>query len=89
VTVNENADPDVRRDILLAVKKIVPDTWHYQHSEGNSPAHVKSSLAGHSVALIIEAGRLQLGTWQGVYFCEFDGPRTRKVYLKILPSQEK
>ncbi|MCP2519184.1 secondary thiamine-phosphate synthase enzyme YjbQ [SCandidatus Aminicenantes bacterium Aminicenantia_JdfR_composite] len=84
ITINENADPSVKRDILMAINKLIPYTWEYQHSEGNSPAHIKSSIIGQSVSLIIENGRLVLGTWQGIFFCEFDGPRTRKVYVKIL-----
>jgi secondary thiamine-phosphate synthase enzyme len=84
VTINENADPTVRQDVLMTLKKAVPDALPYAHSEGNSPAHVKASLVGSSVTLIIEDGRLALGTWQGIYFCEFDGPRRRKVYLKII-----
>ena len=78
VTINENADPDVVTDMLAALGKMVPDL-HYRHSEGNSPAHVKSSLVGCSITVPISEGRLCLGTWQGIYFCEFDGPRTRKV----------
>lgn len=84
VTINENADPTVREDILMTLKKVVPDALPYAHSEGNSPAHVKSSLVGASVAIPVEDGRLALGTWQGVFFCEFDGPRRRRVYIKIL-----
>jgi secondary thiamine-phosphate synthase enzyme len=83
VTVNENADPDVKADLLMTLRRIVPDSLSYTHAEGNSPAHVKSTLVGSSVSLIIEGGRLQLGTWQGIFLCEFDGPRTRKVWVKI------
>jgi secondary thiamine-phosphate synthase enzyme len=83
VTINENADPDVTEDILLALKKIVPDALSWKHSEGNSPAHVKASLVGSSVTVIIESGRPMLGTWQGIFFCEFDGPRSRRVYIQI------
>jgi len=83
VTVNENADPDVRADLLMTLRRIVPDALPYAHGEGNSPAHVKASLVGSSVGLIVEDGRLQLGTWQGVFFCEFDGPRTRKVWVQV------
>jgi secondary thiamine-phosphate synthase enzyme len=86
LTINENADPSVRQDLLMMLKKAVPDALAYAHTEGNAPAHVKASLVGSSVWLIIEDGRLALGTWQGVYFCEFDGPRRRKVYLKIIPG---
>jgi len=85
VTINENADPTVRQDILMALRKAVPDSLPYDHSEGNSPAHVKSSLVGASVTLLVEDGRLDLGTWQGIFFCEFDGPRRRHVYVKIFP----
>jgi len=84
VTVNENADPDVRADIAMTLRKIVPDTLPYTHGEGNAPAHVKASLVGSSAALIVEGGRLRLGTWQAVYFCEFDGPRTRKAWVQVL-----
>lgn len=83
VTINENADPSVKKDIITILKKIVPDSLPYSHSEGNSPAHIKASLVGSSVSLIMENGELVLGTWQGIFFCEFDGPRSRKVYLKI------
>jgi len=84
VTVNENADPDVRADLAMTLKRIVPEALPYAHAEGNSPAHVKASLVGSSATLIVEGGRLQLGTWQGIYFCEFDGPRTRKVWIQII-----
>ena len=84
ITVNENADPDVRADLLMTLRRIVPDTLPYAHAEGNSPAHVKAALVGSSVSLIVEDGRLRLGTWQGVFFCEFDGPRTRKVWIQIV-----
>jgi len=81
ITINENADPDVTADIGEALEKAVP--WHaaYHHSEGNAAAHVKASLLGSSVQVLVENGRLQLGTWQAVYFCEFDGPRTRNVWV--------
>ena len=85
VTINENADPDVVTDMLAALGKMVPDL-HYRHSEGNSPAHVKSSLVGCSIMVPISEGRLCLGTWQGIYFCEFDGPRTRKVWVNLVGS---
>jgi len=84
-TINENADPTVRQDILMALRKAVPDSLPYDHSEGNSPAHIKSSLVGASITLLVENGRLALGTWQGIFFCEFDGPRRRHVYVKVLP----
>lgn len=83
VTINENADPSVKEDILMTMKKIVPDSLPYRHSEGNSPAHVKACLTGSSVNIIIEKGEPSLGTWQGIFFCEFDGPRNRTVYVKI------
>ena len=81
ITINENADPSVKNDILMALKTMVPDSLPYTHAEGNSPAHVKASLMGPSVQILIERGRLVLGAWQGVYFCEFDGPRTRRVHV--------
>lgn len=84
ITINENADPDVVTDILKEVNKIVPFNDGYRHMEGNSAAHIKASLFGFSVQVIVEEGRLQLGTWQGIYFCEFDGPRSRKAYVKIM-----
>jgi secondary thiamine-phosphate synthase enzyme len=84
ITINENADPDVTRDILMHLDKLVPTSREFRHSEGNSDAHIKASLMGSSVTVIVSAGRLMLGTWQGIYFCEFDGPRSRKVWLKIL-----
>jgi len=82
VTINESADPSVKEDILMTLRKIVPDSLPYRHSEGNSPAHVKASLIGSSVKIIIEEGQLSLGTWQGIFFCEFDGPRNRRVFIK-------
>jgi len=82
VTINENADPSVKEDLLMTMKKLVPNSLSYKHLEGNSPAHVKASLLGSSINLIIEEGRLSLGIWQGVFFCEFDGPRRRKVCIK-------
>jgi len=84
VTINENSDPDVKADILMALRTFVPDALPYAHAEGNSPAHVKSSLVGSSVTVMVEDARLQLGTWQGVCLCEFDGPRTRQVWVKII-----
>ena len=84
VTINENADPDVVHDILKEKNKIVPFNDSYLHMEGNSAAHIKASLFGFSQQVIIEDGRLVLGTWQGIYFCEFDGPRRRQVYVKII-----
>ncbi len=84
VTINENADPDVPRDILAALDRAVPLSAGYRHVEGNSAAHVKSSLVGASEMVIVENGRLVLGTWQSIFFCEFDGPRTRKVMIKFI-----
>lgn len=84
LTINEGADPAVKRDILEVINKIVPWSFDYRHLEGNSPAHIKASLMGSSVTVIVEDGRLCLGTWQRVFFCEFDGPRTRSVWLKFL-----
>ncbi len=84
VTINENADPDVVRDFTTEIGKIVPWEDGYHHMEGNSAAHLKSSMIGFSELVIIEDGRPVLGTWQGIYFCEYDGPRNRKVYIKML-----
>lgn len=84
VTINENADPDVMRDIVYEMNKIVPHQDNYQHMEGNSAGHIKSSLFGPSLTLIITEGRLLLGTWQSVFFCEFDGPRYRRVFVKVI-----
>jgi secondary thiamine-phosphate synthase enzyme len=84
VTINENADPDVLCDIISALEKAVPQNNSYRHSEGNSPAHVKSSLVGVSETVLIEQGRLVLGIWHSIFFCEFDGPRSRKVFIKII-----
>ena len=86
VTINENADPSVVRDMLMELEKIVPFDDHYAHREGNSAAHIKASLMGHSVQLVVDAGRLILGTWQGIYFCEFDGPRRRSVQVQVSSS---
>ena len=86
VTINENADPDVPSDILAALDRAVPFSANYRHAEGNSAAHVKSSMVGASELIIIEKGRLVLGTWQSIFFCEFDGPRTRKVFISIISS---
>jgi secondary thiamine-phosphate synthase enzyme len=85
VAINENADPDVKRDILFALERAVPNTG-FDHIEGNSDAHTKAVMTGSSVNVIIENSRLLLGTWQSVYFCEFDGPRERKVFVKIIIS---
>lgn len=84
VTINENADPDVTRDLSRELDKIVPWEDGYRHAEGNSAAHLKASFFGSTVTIPISSGRLALGTWQGVYFCEFDGPRARNVYIQII-----
>jgi len=85
VTINENADPDVAQDILRMVDSLIPFEAGYRHTEGNSAAHIKSSLVGESIQVIVEGGRLRLGTWQGIYFAEFDGPRSRKVWVSFSP----
>lgn len=82
VTINESADPAVARDITVNMRKLVPRSGDYRHMEGNSDAHIKSSLFGPEQLLIVEKGEIQLGTWQGIYFCEFDGPRSRKLWVK-------
>jgi secondary thiamine-phosphate synthase enzyme len=84
VTINEGADPSVVSDILKEMNKVIPFNDNYSHMEGNSAAHIKSSLVGPSLSIIIENGRPKLGTWQSVFFCEFDGPRQRKVWIKII-----
>ena len=84
VTINENADPDVVRDFTMEINKIVPWEDGYHHMEGNSAAHLKSSMIGFSEQVLVEDGRLILGVWQGIYFCEYDGPRRRKVYVKVM-----
>jgi len=84
VTINESADPSVKSDILKVINKVIPWEAGYRHMEGNSPAHIKSTLVGASELIAVEKGRLVLGTWQGVFFCEFDGPRTRKVHVTFL-----
>ena len=86
ITINENADPDVVRDLIFALEKTYPDRAEFRHSEGNSAAHLKASVIGNSATVIIRDGRLLLGTWQGIYFCEFDGPRTRRFYVEILEA---
>lgn len=83
VTVNENADPDVQHDLLIALEKAFPDRPEFLHSEGNSAAHAKSSCVGVSEQLIVKGGSLLLGTWQGIYFCEFDGPRRRRFFVQV------
>jgi len=86
VTINENADPDVVRDMIMETSKIVPLSDGYRHAEGNSAAHIKASFFGSSELVIISAGELVFGTWQSLFFCEFDGPRTRKVFVQITGS---
>ncbi|MDR2044656.1 MAG: secondary thiamine-phosphate synthase enzyme YjbQ [Clostridium sp.] len=87
VTINENADPDVVRDLLLGLDQAFPDRREFRHAEGNSAAHLKASAIGSSATVMVGGGRLILGTWQGVYFCEFDPPRSRKFYVKILGGE--
>jgi secondary thiamine-phosphate synthase enzyme len=84
VTINENADPSVIGDILMVLNKIIRADEPYRHAEGNSPAHIKATLTGSTVTLLVDSGRLVLGTWQGIFFCEYDGPRTRQVKIKFL-----
>jgi secondary thiamine-phosphate synthase enzyme len=84
ITINENADPDVTRDIIVTLDKLIPVKGDYMHFEGNSHAHLKASYMGSSATVIIEDGNLLTGTWQGIYFCEFDGPRNRNVYIKVI-----
>ena len=84
ITINENADPDVRADMLMKLSELVQKDRRFSHSEGNSDAHIKASLMGFSVTVPVEKGKLLLGIWQGIYFCEFDGPRSRKVLIKIV-----
>ena len=83
ITINENADPAVRRDMLVELNKIVPQRDYFTHIEGNSAAHIKASLIGSAVTVPVENGKLALGTWQGIYICEFDGPREREVWIQV------
>jgi len=87
VTINENADPDVTADMAAVLDRAVPWEGGYRHFEGNSAAHVKAGLMGSSLQVIVSAGKLQLGTWQSLYFCEFDGPRTREVWVKGISAE--
>ena len=87
VTINENADPDVPRDILTQLEKMIPQQSNYLHSEGNSAAHIKASIFGVSQTVLVEGGKLVLGTWQSIFFCEFDGPRDRQVFVKMIPGR--
>ena len=88
VTINENADSDVVRDILYQLDKVIPQHNNYHHGEGNSAAHIKALISGSSLQVIVENGRLVLGTWQGIYFCEYDGPRTRSVLIKLIGDSD-
>ncbi len=84
ITINEHADPSVKEDILMMLDKLVPAGLRYQHAEGNAHAHIRASLLGHSVTVPIEDGKLALGTWQGIFFCECDGPRQREVWITLI-----
>ena len=84
ITINENSDPDVVRDLLLGLNKAFPDRSEFKHYEGNSAAHLKASSIGAGETIIVDNGKLALGTWQGIYFCEFDPPRSRKFYVKVI-----
>jgi secondary thiamine-phosphate synthase enzyme len=86
LTINENADPSVQQDIVNTLSRVIPQGRDYTHSEGNSDSHIKSSLLGSSLSIFIETGELCLGTWQGIYFCESDGPRQREVWIKLVGS---
>lgn len=88
VTINENADPDVPADLLAVLSRLVPEGAGYAHAEGNADAHVKASLMGSSVAVPVENGDLALGTWQGIFFCEFDGPRRRKAWVETVKNSD-
>jgi len=87
ITINENADPAVSRDIVMVLTKIVPSQGAYQHLEGNAPAHIKASMIGFSQTVIVASGKLVLGTWQAIFFCEFDGPRSRKVHVNVMKAE--
>jgi len=86
ILINENADPSVRKDIIEFLEKNIPKGRNYHHLEGNADSHIKSSLVGNSLSLIISKGKVLLGSWQGIFFCEFDGPRTRKIYIQVVKS---
>ena len=86
ITVNENADPDVRDDIMFGLRESFPDRFEFKHSEGNSCAHIMTSVIGSSATVIVENGEMLLGLWQGIFICEFDGPRARKVLVKMIPG---
>ena len=87
VTINENADPSVKADILMVLNKLISERESYRHLEGNAPAHIKASVIGPQLTLMVSGGRLVLGTWQGIFFCEFDGPRTRRLHLKVVADR--
>ena len=87
ITINESADPSVASDIMMVLNEVIPWKADYRHLEGNSPAHIKSTLVGASEVVAIENGSLVLGTWQGIFFCEFDGPRTRSVHMRLLKGE--
>jgi len=87
ITINENAVPSVKKDLIDSLTRLLPQTAKYSHAEGNSDAHVKSTLMGQSLNLFVENGKLALGTWQGIYFCEGDGPRAREVWVKIIENK--
>jgi secondary thiamine-phosphate synthase enzyme len=89
VAINENADPAVKRDFLVELNKIVQNREYFTHAEGNSAAHIKASIIGQSQTVFIEEGKLALGTWQGIFFCEFDGPRSRNIWVKIQKGEDK
>ncbi len=84
VTINENADPSVKADILMVLSKLISEKESYRHLEGNAPAHVKAAVIGPALTVPVSGGRLLLGTWQGIFFCEFDGPRSRRVHVKVV-----
>ena len=88
VTVNENADPSVKSDIIAKLGELVPEGHRYHHLEGNADAHIKASLVGTSACLLVRGGRVALGTWQGIFFCEFDGPRTRQVWVRVMGDKK-
>ncbi len=87
ITINESADPSVASDIMMVLNEVIPWKADYRHLEGNSPAHIKSTLVGASETIAVESGSLVLGTWQGIFFCEFDGPRTRSVHMRLLKGE--
>ena len=87
ITINESADPSVASDIMMVLNEVIPWKAEYRHLEGNSPAHIKSTLVGASEIIAIENGSLVLGTWQGIFFCEFDGPRTRKLHMRLMKGE--